>query len=90
MTTIASPSVDAGPGQAIVVGNGTVGITNTLIVNYAAGIETAGSPTIDAGVDAGVMADLEGVTRPQYAGYDIGAFEFDDHLSFLPVILKDR
>ncbi len=122
-TTIASPTV--GAGQAIVVGNGAVGITNTLIANYAAGIATAGSgaatsdynlfynapasvvtgshsivgadplfvdaaggdyhlalgsPAIDAGADAGVTLDLDGVTRPQAARYDIGAFEFNHPL----------
>ncbi len=117
-TTIASPTVGAGPGQAIVVGNGTLDITNTLIANYAAGISgtatsdynlffnaptsvvigshsitdadprfvdaagddyhlAVGSPAIDNGVDAGITIDLDGVTRPQGARYDIGAYEFD-------------
>lgn len=35
-----------------------------------------GSPAIDAGTDVGVPADLEGTTRPQGAGHDIGAYEF--------------
>ncbi len=121
-TTIASPTVGAGSGQAIVVGNGAADITNTVIANYAAGVETAisgtatsdynlffnaptsvvigshsitgadpllvnlagddyhlalGSPAIDNGMDAGVATDLDGVTRPQGARYDIGAYEFD-------------
>jgi predicted outer membrane repeat protein len=38
--TIANPTV--GTGSAIYVGQGTVGLTNTIIANYAAGLEVAG------------------------------------------------
>lgn len=34
------------------------------------------SPCIDAGVDVGVATDMIGVSRPQGAGVDMGAFEF--------------
>jgi hypothetical protein len=34
-----------------------------------------GSPAIDAGVDAGVQCDFDGVPRPQEAGHDLGAYE---------------
>jgi hypothetical protein len=35
-----------------------------------------GSAAIDAGVDAGVTEDLDGLSRPQGHGYDLGAYEF--------------
>ncbi|MCX7803785.1 MAG: putative Ig domain-containing protein, partial [Planctomycetota bacterium] len=34
-----------------------------------------GSPCIDAGADLGVSNDLLGISRPQGAGYDMGAYE---------------
>jgi len=37
-----------------------------------------GSPCIDAGADTGVYTDIVGVTRPQGAGFDIGAYEYVD------------
>jgi uncharacterized repeat protein (TIGR01451 family) len=35
----------------------------------------SGSAAIDTGVDAGVTEDLDGLSRPQGCGYDIGAYE---------------
>lgn len=34
-----------------------------------------GSPALDAGTDAGIKCDLEGLVRPQGNGLDIGAYE---------------
>jgi predicted outer membrane repeat protein len=50
---------------------------NPQFVNPAAGDYhlADGSPAIDAGANVGVTTDLDGVTRPQGKGYDIGAYE---------------
>jgi hypothetical protein len=34
------------------------------------------SPAIDAGMNVGTHYDIQGISRPQGAGYDIGAYEF--------------
>jgi fibronectin-binding autotransporter adhesin len=49
---------------------------------------TAGSPAIDAGVDAGVRTDIDGDSRPQGTGYDIGADEYIAHI-YLPIVLRN-
>ena len=38
----------------------------------------AGSPGIDAGCDVGLTTDIEGTSRPQGKGFDIGAYEHED------------
>lgn len=56
----------------------------------------AGSPAIDAGLDAGITVDLDGATRPIGNGFDIGAFEFGatapnpggKFTVFLPLVVK--
>ena len=39
---------------------------------------TAGSPCVDAGIDAGVYGDIDGDGRPLGAGFDMGADEYPD------------
>jgi len=39
------------------------------------------SPAIDHGADTGLTSDLDGISRPQGAGYDIGAFEYQGSVS---------
>jgi parallel beta-helix repeat protein len=50
----------------------------------------ADSPARDIGVDAGVGYDLDGLPRPIYSGFDIGADEFFPVVATLrlPVLLK--
>ena len=65
-------------------GGGGHVIGNARFVNESGGDVRllAGSPAIDAGVstnaaDLGlIVSDLDGLTRPQGAAYDIGAYEF--------------
>ena len=49
-----------------------------LFVNQAGGDYhlKANSPCIDKGVNDGVTDDKDGISRPQGAGYDIGAYEY--------------
>ncbi len=41
----------------------------------------AGSPAVDAGLDLGITTDLDGHSRPQGNGPDIGAYEFTPAVS---------
>lgn len=51
----------------------TVKFTNPNADNYTL---QPGSPAIDAGANVGITTDYAGATRPQGAGFDIGAYEF--------------
>lgn len=62
-----------------------------LFVDPAAGDYhlAAGSPAVDAGTNVGVTTDLDGVARPQGAGFDIGAYEYVSRfLVYLPLVRK--
>jgi predicted outer membrane repeat protein len=47
-----------------------------------------GSPAVDAGIDLGIVEDLDGHRRPIGAGFDIGAYERLLHI-VLPMVLKN-
>jgi hypothetical protein len=48
-----------------------------------------GSAAIDTGVNAGVTTDMDGETRPNGPGYDIGADEAQLQRVYLPVVMRN-
>jgi hypothetical protein len=46
------------------------------------------SPAINAGVNAGVILDIDGDVRPHDGGYDIGADEFTGVVVYLPLVVR--
>jgi len=46
------------------------------------------SAAIDAGIDAGVTDDIDGDSRPQQSGFDIGADEYKQFKIYLPIVVK--
>ncbi|MDY7080093.1 MAG: choice-of-anchor Q domain-containing protein, partial [Chloroflexota bacterium] len=48
----------------------------------------ATSAALDAGVDSGVATDIDGHSRPQYDGYDLGADELSPIYLYYPVVLR--
>ncbi|MHB9034728.1 MAG: choice-of-anchor Q domain-containing protein, partial [Anaerolineae bacterium] len=47
----------------------------------------AGSPAIDHGINAGVTTDLDGLSRPVGAGFDMGAYEYRPMI-YIPLVMK--
>jgi hypothetical protein len=90
-TTLWSPSLLLQPGLTV---SGTGSIISATNYYSATGIVlptyhlAPTSAAIDLGVDAGVTVDIDGDSRPQGAGYDIGA---DEHRwrTHLPLFLRD-
>jgi hypothetical protein len=72
-----------------VSGGHSLASANPLFVNPAGGDFhlSAGSPAIDAGIDAGLTGDFDGDPRPIGARFDIGFDEFLSEL-FLPLVLR--
>jgi predicted outer membrane repeat protein len=65
--------------------NGDPGFLNPTADDYH--IEL-GSAAVDAGVDVGVHADIDGQSRPQGAGFDVGYDEIALFGVYLPVVIR--
>lgn len=85
----ANSSGGTGGGIGIIANSGAITGQDPLL-NASWHLRT-GSPAIDAGVNAGVTADIDGDARPLDAGYDIGADEYTEpQRVFLPLVLRSR
>lgn len=60
-----------------IVGEGVISV-NPMFAGTGNYHLLAGSPCIDSGNNTGLEDDLDGVNRPQGAGYDIGAYEYEE------------
>jgi hypothetical protein len=47
------------------------------------------SIAIDRGIDAGVLHDMDGQTRPLEGGYDLGADEFPPYWHYFPMVRRE-
>ncbi len=74
-----------------VVGNVGSSSGNPAFVNPAGGDYhiTSNSAAKDNGTNAGISDDIDGDTRPQESGFDIGADEFAVKKTYLPIIQKN-
>jgi hypothetical protein len=93
-TTLWNPSLLLQP-ELTVSGTGSV-ISSTNYYSELGVISStfhlgANSPAIDQGANAGVTTDIDGESRPEGAGYDIGADEFYQQQwpIYLPLVLRD-
>jgi hypothetical protein len=90
-TTLWNPSLLLQPGLTVSGTGSVISSTNyyseTGVISPAFHLDPD-SPAIDLGADAGVTTDVDGDTRPQGAGYDIGADEYVVHI-YLPLVLRD-
>jgi hypothetical protein len=71
-------------------GEGTITVTNEYTGTPAFATDgyhlTSASAAIDKGVNAGVDDDIDGQSRPQGGGYDLGADELP--IVYLPLVLR--
>jgi hypothetical protein len=73
-------------------GFGTITATNELTGEPAFADDgyhlTQRSAAIDKGMNAGITSDIDGETRPQWAGFDLRADELPFDV-YLPIVVKE-